>query len=270
MPEAQVGPAEVLAFDEADFAANPALVKGYIGPGALGSSRASGIRYLLDPRIVPGTEWITGADQPGRHVAHLVLGRDFDGDGRIDAAEVRDDDPCPSCGGRLEIRRGIEIGHVFQLGRKYAETLGLSVLDQDGAQRTVTMGSYGIGVSRAVAAIAEATHDELGLRWPRSVAPFDAHVVVATKDDAAVVAAGEDTAAALERGGLRVLLDDRTGVSPGVKFKDAELLGVPTIVVAGRGVANGTLEVRDRWSGTTADVPIGEVAAHAASLAAGS
>jgi len=121
-----------------------------------------------------------------------------------------------------------------------------------------------------VAAIAEATHDELGLRWPRSVAPFDAHVVVATKDDAAVVAAGEDTAAALERGGLRVLLDDRTGVSPGVKFKDAELLGVPTIVVAGRGVANGTLEVRDRWSGTTADVPIGEVAAHAASLAAGS
>ena len=268
--EAQVGPAEVLAFDEADFAANPALVKGYIGPGALGSSRASGIRYLLDPRIVPGTEWITGADQPGRHVANLVHGRDFDGDGRIDAAEVRDDDPCPSCGGRLEIRRGIEIGHVFQLGRKYAETLGLSVLDQDGAQRTVTMGSYGIGVSRAVAAIAEATHDDLGLRWPRSVAPFDAHVVVATKDDAAVVAAGEDTAAALERGGLRVLLDDRTGVSPGVKFKDAELLGVPTIVVAGRGVANGTLEVRDRWSGTTADVPIGEVAAHAASLAAGS
>jgi prolyl-tRNA synthetase len=267
--EAQVGPAEVLPFDDADFAANPALVKGYIGPGALGSERASGIRYLLDPRIVSGTAWITGADQPGRHVAHLVHGRDFNGDGHIDAAEVRDDDPCPSCGSRLEIRRGIEIGHVFQLGRKYAETLGLSVLDQDGAQRTVTMGSYGIGVSRAVAAIAEATHDELGLRWPRSVAPFDVHVVVATKDDTTVVAAGEDTAAALERSGLRVLLDDRTGVSPGVKFKDAELLGAPTIVVAGRGVANGTLEVRDRWSGTTADVPLGEVVAHANSLAAG-
>lgn len=267
--EAQVGPAEVLPFDDADFAANPALVKGYIGPGALGSERASGIRYLLDPRIVSGTAWITGADQPGRHVAHLVHGRDFNGDGHIDAAEVRDDDPCPSCGSRLEIRRGIEIGHVFQLGRKYAETLGLSVLDQDGAQRIVTMGSYGIGVSRAVAAIAEATHDELGLRWPRSVAPFDVHVVVATKDDTTVVAAGEDTAAALERSGLRVLLDDRTGVSPGVKFKDAELLGAPTIVVAGRGVANGTLEVRDRWSGTTADVPLGEVVAHANSLAAG-
>ena len=267
--EAQVGPAEVLPFDDADFAANPALVKGYIGPGALGSERASGIRYLLDPRIVSGTAWITGADQPGRHVAHLVHGRDFNGDGHIDAAEVRDDDPCPSCGSRLEIRRGIEIGHVFQLGRKYAETLGLSVLDQDGAQRIVTMGSYGIGVSRAVAAIAEATHDELGLRWPRSVAPFDVHVVVATKDDTTVVAAGEDTAAALERSGLRVLLDDRTGVSPGVKFKDAELLGAPTIVVAGRGVANGTLEVRDRWLGTTADVPLGEVVAHANSLAAG-
>jgi prolyl-tRNA synthetase len=267
--EAQVGPAEVLPFDDADFAANPALVKGYIGPGALGSERASGIRYLLDPRIVSGTAWITGADQPGHHVAHLVHGRDFNGDGHIDAAEVRDDDPCPSCGSRLEIRRGIEIGHVFQLGRKYAETLGLSVLDQDGAQRIVTMGSYGIGVSRAVAAIAEATHDELGLRWPRSVAPFDVHVVVATKDDTTVVAAGEDTAAALERSGLRVLLDDRTGVSPGVKFKDAELLGAPTIVVAGRGVANGTLEVRDRWLGTTADVPLGEVVAHANSLAAG-
>jgi len=267
--EAQVSPADVTPFDDGDFAAHPALVKGYIGPGALGHDRSSGIRYLLDPRIAPGTAWITGADRPGQHVAHLVHGRDFTGDGRIDAAEVRDDDPCPSCGSRLEIRRGIEIGHVFQLGRKYAETLGLSVLDQDGAQRTVTMGSYGIGVSRAVAAIAEATHDELGLRWPRAVAPFDVHVVVATKDDAGVVAAGEDVAGALERSGLRVLIDDRTGVSPGVKFKDAELIGVPTIVIAGRGVATGTMEVRDRATGVTTEIPTGEVVARALALVAG-
>ena len=155
--EAQVGPAEVLPFEEADFAANPALVKGYIGPGALGLEGTSGIRLLVDPRIVAGTRWVTGANEPGRHVLDLTYGRDFTADGVIEAAEVRDGDECPNCGGPLEIARGIEIGHIFQLGRKYADALGLQVLDQNGKQVTVTMGSYGVGVSRAVAAIAEAT-----------------------------------------------------------------------------------------------------------------
>jgi prolyl-tRNA synthetase len=259
--EAQVSPAEVEAFDETHFAKHPALVKGYIGPGTLGEHGTSGIRYLLDPRIAIGSAWITGANAAGKHVMYLVYGRDFTADGAIDVAEVRDDDTCPACGSALVIKRGIEIGHVFQLGRKYAETLGLSVLDKNGKQQVVTMGSYGIGVSRAVAAIAEATHDELGLRWPRAIAPYDVHIVMAGKDDGDITAAATTIADALERAGMRVLLDDRVGVSPGVKFKDAELLGMPSIVVAGRGVANGMVEVRNRISGATNEVAIADAPA---------
>lgn len=257
--EAQVSPAEVEVFDETHFAANTALVKGYIGPGVLGTNNASGIRYMLDPRVATGSAWITGADSRGKHVMNLVNGRDFAADGTLDVAEIRDDDTCPSCRSALTIRRGIEIGHVFQLGPKYAEALGLQVLDKNGKQQTVTMGSYGIGVSRAVAAIAEAMHDDSGLRWPLEVSPFDVHIVIAGKDDAAITGAAESLAAELEGAGLKVLLDDRQGISPGVKFKDAELIGVPNIVVAGRGVANGTLEVRDRFAGTAVETPISQV-----------
>ena len=254
--EAAVSPAEVDAFTEADFAAHPALVKGYIGPAALGASSPSRVRYLLDPRVVSGTVWVTGANAPGRHVVGLVCGRDFVADGVIDVADVRDGDACPNCAADLRIERGIEIGHVFQLGRKYADVLGLRVLDADGKQRVVTMGSYGIGVSRAVAAIAEAMHDSLGLRWPRSVAPMDVHVVIAGKPGDEITAAAEKLAADLHARGIDVLLDDRVGVSPGVKFKDAELIGIPSIVVVGRGLANGVVEVRDRLAGTQAEVPV--------------
>ena len=257
--EAQVSPAEVEAFDETHFAANTALVKGYIGPGVLGTNNASGIRYMLDPRVATGSAWITGADSRSKHVMNLVNGRDFTADGTLDVAEIRDDDTCPSCRSALTIRRGIEIGHVFQLGPKYAEALGLQVLDKNGKQQTVTMGSYGIGVSRAVAAIAEAMHDDNGLRWPLEVSPFDVHIVIAGKDDAAITGAAETLATELESAGLKVLLDDRQGISPGVKFKDAELIGVPNIVVAGRGVANGMLEVRDRFAGTAVETPISQV-----------
>ena len=257
--EAQVSPAEVEAFDETHFAANTALVKGYIGPGVLGTNNASGIRYMLDPRVATGSAWITGADSRSKHVMNLVNGRDFTADGTLDVAEIRDDDTCPSCRSALTIKRGIEIGHVFQLGPKYAEALGLQVLDKNGKQQTVTMGSYGIGVSRAVAAIAEAMHDDNGLRWPLEVSPFDVHIVIAGKDDAAITGAAETLATELESAGLKVLLDDRQGISPGVKFKDAELIGVPNIVVAGRGVANGMLEVRDRFAGTAIETPIAQV-----------
>ena len=259
--EAQVGPAEVVAFTEEDFARNPALVKGYIGPGALGTNNATGIRYLLDPSVVDGMRWVTGADQPGRHVLDLVSGRDFTADGTIEAAEVRDGDPCPRCDGQLRIARGIEIGHIFQLGRKYAEALGLTVLDQNGKQVTVTMGSYGIGVSRAVAAIAEATSDERGLCWPREVAPVDVHMVIASKD-AGHLAEGERIAGELQARGLKVLLDDRMNVSPGVKFNDADLLGMPTILVVGRGLASGMVEVKDRKSGERGDVALVELNDH--------
>jgi prolyl-tRNA synthetase len=267
--EAQVSPAEIAEFGEADFAARPALVKGYIGPERLGVRSASGVRYLVDRSIARGSAWVTGANEPGRHAVNVVYGRDFEADGVVDAADVRDGDACPTCGSALGIRRGIEIGHVFQLGRKYAEALGLSVLDANGTQRVVTMGSYGIGVSRAVAAIAEANHDEIGLRWPASVAPADVHVVVAGKAGDETLAAAERLGAELDARGMTVLLDDRTGVSPGVKFKDAELIGVPRIAIVGRGLAKGVIEVRSRRLGTSAEVPVAEAAAAIAALDVG-
>ena len=257
--EAQVSPAEVAPFTEEDFAKNPNLIKGYIGPGALGTEGSTAIRYLLDPRIVPGTQWVTGANIPGHHVLYLTYGRDFSADGTIDAAEVRSGDPCPTCGGNLEIARGIEIGHIFQLGRKYAKALGLTVLDQNGKTQVVTMGSYGIGVSRAVAAIAELNCDERGLIWPREVAPADVHIVITGKPTDPQQAVGEQLATDCEAAGLRVLLDDRIGVSPGVKFNDAELLGMPTIVIVGRGLVDGVLEVKNRRTGDRTDVPVEQV-----------
>ncbi|CAI9419474.1 Proline--tRNA ligase [Nocardioides sp. T2.26MG-1] len=257
--EGQLEPIEVEAFDEADFKNHPALVKGYIGPGVLGEKNESGIRYLVDPRVVEGTRWVTGADVDGSHVLDLVAGRDFTPDGTIEAAEVRDGDPCPNCDeGVLETARGIEMGHIFQLGRKYADALDLKVLDEFGKLVTVTMGSYGIGPSRAVAAIAEGTHDELGLSWPREVAPADVHIVATGKDEH-IFAAAERIAHELDAQGIEVLYDDRPKVSPGVKFKDAELIGVPTIVVVGKGLAEGTIEVKDRHSGEREDVPADHV-----------
>ncbi len=259
--EAQFEPAEVLPFTEADFERHPDLTKGYIGPGVLGEGNASGIRYLVDPRVVTGTRWITGADRHGHHVFDLVCGRDFTPDGTIEAAEIKDGDPAPDGSGPLELARGIEIGHIFQLGRKYAEALDLQVQDEHGKLVTVTMGSYGIGVSRAVAAIAETTVDDLGLCWPRAIAPADVHLVLAGKSDD-VVAGAEQLAADLLDAGLTVLFDDRLKERPGVKFKDAELIGVPTIVVVGKGLAEGTIEVKDRRSGDRQDVAIGDAVAH--------
>ncbi len=253
--EAQVSPAVPAPFEEADFAAYPQMVKGYIGPQALGEQR--GIPFLVDPRVVPGTAWITGANQPGRHVFDLVCGRDFTPDGTIEAAEVRDGDPAPDGSGPLHSERGIEIGHIFQLGRKYAEALGLTVLDENGKSRVVTMGSYGIGVSRAVAAIAEQHHDDKGLIWPREVAPADVHIV-ATGKDTAVFQTAEELASAAEDAGLRVLLDDRRQVSPGVKFNDSELLGVPTIVVVGKRLVDGAVEIKDRATGEREEVALTE------------
>ena len=260
--EGQLEPIEVEAMDETEMAKHPALVKGYIGPGVLGTDQSSGIRYVVDPRVVTGTRWVTGADVAGSHVLDLVAGRDFTPDGTIEAADVRDGDACPNCdGGVLEAARGIEMGHIFQLGRKYADALGLQVLDENGKLVTVTMGSYGIGPSRAVAAIAEDTSDELGLAWPRNVAPADVHVVATGKDEA-IFAAADRIAVELSQQGITVLYDDRPKVSPGVKFKDAELIGVPTIVVVGRNLAEGTVEVRDRRTGDREEVPTDHAVNH--------
>lgn len=263
--EVAFAPAEVEAAVETDFAAHPELVKGYIGPwseagAVLGEGSASGLRYFLDPRVADGTEWITGANLADHHVFGLIAGRDFVADERIEAAEVRDGDPAPDGSGPVEIARGMELGHVFQLGRKYAEALGLRVLDENGKLVTVTMGSYGLGITRVLASIAEENHDDRGLIWPASVAPFDVHVV-ATGRDEAVFDAADDVCARLEEDGLEVLYDDRRKVSPGVKFSDAELIGVPVIVIVGRGAAEGIVELWDRASGQRQDVRIGELSA---------
>jgi prolyl-tRNA synthetase len=255
--EAAFSPNEVEPATEADFEKNPGLVKGYIGPvklaggsseQVLGLEGSTKIRYLLDPRVVDGTAWITGANESEKHVFDLVKGRDFAADGVVDIADVRAGDEAPDGSGPLELARGIEIGHVFQLGRKYAEALDLKVLDENGKLVTVTMGSYGIGVTRLVSVLAEANNDDKGLIWPEAVAPADVYVVAAGKDDI-VYETAERLTAELEAAGKTVIIDDRQKVSPGVKFGDAELIGVPNIVIVGRGLETGEVDLWNRRTG---------------------
>jgi prolyl-tRNA synthetase len=245
-----LAPATVELVTAEDFAGRPDLVRGYVGPQGLG------IRYLADPRIAAGTAWITGANKPGRHAANVVCGRDFEVDQYLDVVTVEAGDPCPRCGTGLTLDRAIEIGHIFQLGRKYTDAFQVDVLGRDGKPVRPTMGCYGIGVSRAVAALAEQTADERGLCWPRDIAPAEVHVVAAGK--AAQSELAEEAATRLEAAGVRVLLDDRAGVSPGVKFTDAELLGVPTILIAGRRAAESVVELKDRRTGTREELPLAE------------
>lgn len=262
--EGALEPTVVSAASEEQIASRPELVQGYIGPAVVGPNTAAGggpertaLRYLLDPRVVPGTSWITGADAEDKHVFNLVAGRDFTADGTLEAAEVLPGDPAPDGSGPLQLARGIEIGHLFALGRKYADALGLSVLDANGKSQVVTMGSYGIGVTRSLAAIAENTHDEQGLCWPIQVAPAHLHIV-ATGKDPQVLATAEQFATELDEDGVEVLLDDRPKVSAGVKFADAEIIGVPYVLVVGRGLAEGVVELRHRVSGERTELPAAE------------
>ena len=261
--EVAFAPAEVATATADDFENNPLLVKGYIGPwsptgAVLGEESATGIRYLVDPRVSEGTSWITGANIDQKHAHSVVAGRDFFADGIVEIANVRAGDPAPDGSGPVELARGMEIGHVFQLGRKYAEALGLKVLNENGKLVTVTMGSYGIGVTRILAIIAELNNDDKGLIWPASVAPFDVQVVAAGRDQVAFDVA-ERLSAQLESAGLDVLYDDRPKVSPGVKFGDAELVGVPKIVIVGRGAADGQVELWDRSTGERDAISVGDV-----------
>ena len=248
------GVADVRVFEEADFAKFPGLVKGYIGPQ---DASKSGVTVYADPRISQGTSWVTGANAKDKHARNVVAGRDFTVDHYIEAVQVRHGDACPSCDTPVVIDRAIEIGHIFQLGRKYAEALNLTVLDQNGKSQVVTMGSYGIGVSRAVAAIAEQSYDEIGLSWPVEVAPAKVHIVATGKEDA-IFDTAEKLAADLEVRGVSVMIDDRRGTSPGVKFKDAELIGIPLIVVVGKALEQGNVEVRVRKSGEKTEVAVAD------------
>jgi prolyl-tRNA synthetase len=243
-------------FEEEDFAKHPTLAKGYIGPQ---DAKKSGITIYADPRIAPGTSWVTGANAKDKHARNVVNGRDFTVDHYIEAAQIKKGDACPKCATPVIIDRAIEIGHIFQLGRKYAQALNLTVLDQNGKSQVVTMGSYGIGVSRAVAAIAEQSYDEIGLSWPVEVAPAKVHVVATGKEDA-IFDAAEKLAADLESRGISVMLDDRRGTSPGVKFKDAELIGIPVIVVVGKALEAGNVEVRVRKTGDKSEVSVASAA----------
>jgi prolyl-tRNA synthetase len=254
---------ELRTFEDSDFAKFPGLVKGYIGPQ---DAKALGITVYADPRITPGSSWVTGANKINRHARNVVNGRDFTPDAYIEAAEVRAGDACPECATAVVIDRAIEIGHIFQLGRKYAQALSLTVLDQNGKSQVVTMGSYGIGVTRAVAAIAEQTHDEIGLNWPVDLAPAKVHIVATGKEDLPFDTA-EQIAQELEALGITVMLDDRRGTSPGVKFKDAELIGNPVIVVVGKSLEQGNVEVRIRRTGDKQEIPLIGAARAIATLA---
>nr|BFD82358.1 proline--tRNA ligase [Streptomyces sp. Xyl84] len=253
--EAHFAPATVELVTAEDFTGRPDLVRGYVGPQGLGEK----VRYIADPRVAPGTAWITGANKEHTHAKNVVAGRDFDVDAYVDVVVVQEGDPCPKCGTGLKLDRAIEIGHIFQLGRKYTDALKLDVLGQNGKPVRVTMGSYGIGVSRAVAALAEQHADEHGLVWPAEVAPADVHVVAAGK--ALQTELALDVSGKLAAAGLRVLVDDRAGVSPGVKFTDAELIGVPKILVAGRRSAEGVVELKDRRSGEREELTVDEAIA---------
>ncbi|MBM7172264.1 proline--tRNA ligase [Streptomyces sp. G44] len=246
-----LAPAEVELVTAEDFEGRDDLVRGYVGPQGLAK-----VRYIADPRIAPGTAWITGANKQDKHARNVVCGRDFEVDDYLDVVVVEEGDPCPSCGAGLKLDRAIEIGHIFQLGRKYADTFQLDVLGQQGKPVRVTMGSYGIGVSRAVAALAEQTADDKGLCWPKEVAPADVHVVAAGK--ALQTELALEVAEKLGAAGARVLVDDRAGVSPGVKFTDAELIGVPQILVAGRRSAEGIVELKDRRTGEREELTVEE------------
>lgn len=256
------GVQDLRLFEDADFAKNPALVKGYVGPQ---DSQSFGLTLYADPRIAPGTTWVTGANKHGFHALNVVNGRDFTVDSYVEAAEINEGDACPNCASFVVIDRAIEIGHIFQLGRKFAEALDLTVLDSDGKSRVVTMGSYGIGVSRAVAAIAEQTHDEMGLNWPKEIAPAHVHIVAAGKDDRLFDVA-EELGKEIEHVGYKVMLDDRRDASPGVKFKDAELIGNPIIVVVGKALVEGKVEIRLRRTGQRSETLVADAAKEIAAL----
>lgn len=248
--EAALEPATFELATDADFKENSFLVKGYVGPRGL---NANGVKVYADPRVVSGTSWITGADNKNHHVVGLVAGRDFQIDEVVEASEIHEGDPAPEGQGTLTLKRGIELGHIFQLGRKYTEAFDVQILDENGKRALPTMGSYGIGISRMMAVLAEQRHDERGLNWPLDVAPYQVHVAVANKDQDAIEA-GNKLVEALDKAGVEVLFDDRPKVSPGVKFKDAELLGMPFCAILGRSFKDGIIELRIR-GGETLEVP---------------
>ncbi|MDP6901213.1 MAG: proline--tRNA ligase [Acidimicrobiales bacterium] len=220
-------------------------------PGSLGAVGVTGLRVLCDLALEGRTGMVTGANEDDWHLRGVSMGRDIAVDAWVDMREVQSGEACVDCGSVLEVVRCIEAGHIFKLGRKYADAMGISVLDADGKAQIPTMGSYGIGIGRAVAAIAENHHDDAGLCWPLAVAPYHVLITILDLDDQEAAALANEAEIAFTRAGLDVLVDDRAA-RPGVKFADAELIGVPyRLTIGGRSLSKGQVEFTPRETGTT-------------------
>jgi prolyl-tRNA synthetase len=253
-----LGPATKMPFaNEADFAAAGG-VAGYVGPVGLGA------RILVDTSVEP-RGYVAGANRRDTHLRNVLLGRDFDGE-HVDVHDVKDGDLCPRCGGTLRAKRGIEVGNIFKLGTYYSEKMNATYLAADGTRKPFVMGSYGIGIGRNLQSIIEVNNDDRGIVWPMSVAPFEVHVVALPMKDAQVVATAEALVDELERRGVEVLYDDRDE-SAGVKFADADLIGIPLrVTVSARGMKAGTVEVKPRAAAEVDNVPRDAAAERIAAL----
>jgi len=228
---------------------------GYLGPVGMK------IRVIADLAIQAGGPWITGANSADAHYRHTLLGRDFTVERFADIRNVEAGDPCPRCAdGKMEMWRGIEVGHVFKLGTKYSAAMRATVLDDQGQERILVMGCYGIGVGRTVAAAIEQNHDDKGVIWPMPLAPFQVLITLVNPKDDAVREAGERLYSELQEQGIEVLFDDRDE-RPGSKFADADLLGMPLRVTVGsRALQEGAFELQERRSGERTLLPLAEAA----------
>jgi prolyl-tRNA synthetase len=256
-----VWPAPVRPFTDDDFTRR-GLVKGYVGPPGLSDD----VTIIADPSVRGGENWITGANKPDYHVTGANQGRDFRVDRWEDISQVREGDPCPVCGGRLILARGMVAGHIYQLGTRYSKPLKATFVDEDGTEQPFQMGCYGIGIDRIAAAAAEQFNDEAGLKWPKVLAPYSVVVIPTNMDHRGVVEAGERLYGELQQRDVEVVIDDRE-VTAGVKFADGDLIGYPVQVVVGkRGLESGAVDLKTRATGERTSSPIGEAAEAATTL----
>jgi prolyl-tRNA synthetase len=228
---------------------------------------AGTLRIIADNALKGRTNMTTGANKDDHHLRGVSVERDIKPDSWVDLRTVASGEACPNCeAGVLEVSKSLEIGHIFKLGTKYSVSMNATVLDQNGKEVPVVMGSYGIGIERIMAAAIELHHDADGIIWPRAIAPFDAVVTVTNIKQQELTDAGEQLYADLRAAGLEVLLDDRDERA-GVKFKDADLIGIPYRITVGKKIADSTVELFDRATKTSTDVKLGEVVARVQQLA---
>ncbi len=238
--------------------AEPDEIKGALGamPGSLGAVGVSDLFIVADEALRGRTNMVTGANEDDFHLKGVDIERDIDVKAWLDLREVQAGEGCPMCGASIDVQKTIEVGHIFKLGTKYSDALGATVLDENGKAVPVVMGSYGIGLERNMAAVVEANHDEAGICWPMNVSPYEVVITVVKPKDVACLEAAERIYDGLKKSGVDVILDDRDE-RPGVKFKDADLVGFPYRVTVGpKGLADGVVELRRRASGDARDLPL--------------